>query len=715
MTQLQKRTLSDGLILGLLSVVLLFVPGFKTLDYYFSAAVSLPLAAAVGGSAIVTFFLPGDLRHNIYKGIIHDTILTLIPLVIVLFGSIFNGLCNPLYSLGFYLMAPVSSAIFAWGVGIGMAGIFRNKRAAFIGFYVLLIASFLENAAYFYFQPQVFFYNPFLGFFPGPIYETAIRIGGPYIAYRLVTTAFAALCATGGLWSTGRSVLRRASVAVIVALIVPLALLSGAYLGFRPRLQEVRQVLNHRIACENIVLRYSPKTSPAYARFVLKDAVARWHDLQRYFHVRDHRRITVYLYPDTETSRRLTGTASVDVAKVWLGQVHITPYQPGDIILEHELAHCFAARFSGTFLHIPIDGLVPRLDLTEGMAVAAAFDSTPLSPHEWSAAMLAGGHVTDPRDLAGFAGFATAAPTKAYIVAGSFMRFLHDHYGAKVVESVYRKGNYSAIPGGVDAAVKAWVRFLSTYKVPRQFADRAEQIATASGVLHARCLTGRSRLKQGLKAAFRHGRLKEALDLTRRLYELSPTPRLRAFEALLQVLAGDLQAGAMYLSGQYQPSADPDVISLAMSIAAPLIRTPADLMDLLPPRTVVGGVDWSDVALKQCMAAEAGPFYGNVMRSVYMPPVSTSGDFVFGPCTAYALARKMLDRGRFARGCALLPDPSLLPTHFQRFDAYISKAWCLFVNNEYRPDLLKAMHKEAIYEGERMAARKIETYSRPRP
>jgi len=681
------------------------VPGFNTLDYHFSAAVSVPLAAAVGGMAIVSFF---QNPRVLGKGLWYSLVFSVIPLAISLVGSSFNGLCNPLYSLGFYVTGPLASVIFAWGLAIGFSGLTNNKKTAFTGFYAFLIASFMENAAYFYFQPTVAFYNPFLGFFPGPIYETAVRIGPAYIWFRVLTTAFAILCAYAGLYLNARKAWLRLLAGVALAGLVPVFLLLGASLGYRPRVQEVRKVLSQELRQGNITLRYSPKTDPKYAKAVLMDANARWHDLETYFQTNDHRAITVYLYPDTRTSKRLTGTAKVDVAKVWLNQVHITPYRMGDVILEHELAHCFAARFSDTFLKIPFDGLIPRMDLTEGMAVAAAFDSTPLSPHEWAAAMNASGHVTDPRSFGGFVGFATAAPTKAYIVVGSFMRFLHDTYGARAIETVYRQGNYSSLPEDTRLVVRKWLRFLARYKVPSRFVDRAGQMATASGTLHAKCLTERSRLKTDLRQAFKKGRISMAMRLAKRLYLIASTPRLHAFIVLLRMLRGDVRAATDFLD--IVPSNDPDVVSIAMSIASPLINSPVDLMDLLPVRVSLSGSDWSEVFLKQCMAVEAGPFYGDVIKATYLP--ESYDGLLFGPCSSYAVASAMLRHGLFTRGCELLPDPADLPVHFLRFDAYMSKAWCLFAKGEYHPELLNAMHKEAIYEGERMATQNIDDYTK---
>lgn len=704
---LQKRAWSDGALLFFLSAVLQFLPGFNTLDYHFSAAVSVPLAAAVGGIAITGFFYTGSRGTNLVRGLWYALALAGIPLAISLVGSLFSGLCNPLYSLGFYVMGPLASAIFAWGTAIGWAGLTNNKKAAFIGFYALLIASFVENALYFYFQPAVAFYNPFLGFFPGPIYETAVRIGTAYTWFRIITTIFALLCMSAGLWLNHRRAWRWLG-AIALAGLIPLFLWLGASLGYRPRIQEVRHVLSQELRHNNITLRYSPRTPTQYAKAVLMDATARWHGLEDYFQVQDHRNITIYLYPDTKTSKRLTGTAKVDVAKVWLNQVHITPYTLGDVILEHELAHCFAARFSDTFLKIPFDGIVPRMDLTEGMAVSAAFDSTPLSPHEWAAAMNASGHITDPRAFEGFVGFATAAPAKAYIVVGSFMRFLHDRYGAKAIETVYRQGNYRGLPKDMHILVREWLRFLAHYRVPPQFLARAGQMATAKGTLHARCLTGRSRLKEDLGRAFKQGDTSRAISLAKRLYHMVPTPRLHAFIVMLRALQGDTGAAAAFLAA-YRPEADPDVVSMAMSIASPLIWSPVGLMDLLPVHAAISGPGWSDVMLKQCMAVESGPFYGDVIRELYRPDASTP--IIFGPCTAYALARVLLNRTHFESGCRLLPQPAKLPGSM-RFDAYLRKAWCLFANGQYRPALLQAMRKQAAYEGERMAAQNITDYTK---
>ena len=108
-----------------------------------------------------------------------------------------------------------------------------------------------------------------------------------------------------------------------------------------------------------------------------------------------------------------------------------------------------------------------------------------------------------------------------------------------------------------------------------------------------------------------------------------------------------------------------------------------------------------------CAAGETDVVFPELVRAVTL-----WGEFrPNGPCGAYLMAASLFDRGQVTQACDIDLDPGVLPGHFQRFNAWMIRAWCLFVSGQRDQDVLDNLNRDALYEGERRAARKIGGYT----
>ena len=81
--------------------------------------------------------------------------------------------CNLLAGLGFYALLPVGTVLFAAPAGV-LAGLAFPRRGRLVAF-LLPLVSVLWTLARLYADPAVFAFDPFGGYFPGPIYDEALR------------------------------------------------------------------------------------------------------------------------------------------------------------------------------------------------------------------------------------------------------------------------------------------------------------------------------------------------------------------------------------------------------------------------------------------------------------------------------------------------------------------------------------------------------------
>ena len=326
-----------------------------------------------------------------------------------------------------------------------LAGVLvRSPGWASAAWTLVFVASFVRPLADLLAQPAVFFHAPFLGWFPGPIYDVRLEIATPYLAYRALCLFVAV-----ALWSLADALAgpglepridRRARAWVLPAAALGVAFGLAAHaggFGFRVTRADVERELAGQAANDACVIRYHPSESPTRMALLLFDCRFRVRQAEAFFGVPEGPPVRVYLYPDDDAKARLMGARHVEVAKPWLGEVHLAALQPGDPVLGHEIAHVVAGRLAPGLLHLPVRlGVVPDMARVEGLAVACAFADDGPSPHEWSLAMEMAGVSPDLEGLLGTASFLYAAPARAYTVTGSFIAFLRDVHGEDALRAV---------------------------------------------------------------------------------------------------------------------------------------------------------------------------------------------------------------------------------------------------------------------------------------
>jgi ABC-type enterochelin transport system permease subunit len=104
----------------------------------------------------------------------------------VSFAAIFVPNCDYPAGLLFFAMGPVMGALYMAAVGLLLAVMLPRKWAT-LCVILWLLSTAAWNLWLFYATPQVFAYNPVLGFYSGTIYDEVIELTPTYLAYRVNT------------------------------------------------------------------------------------------------------------------------------------------------------------------------------------------------------------------------------------------------------------------------------------------------------------------------------------------------------------------------------------------------------------------------------------------------------------------------------------------------------------------------------------------------
>lgn len=387
------------------------------------------------------------------------------PLLLISLNALRVRNCDYFEGLAFYAMIPLLGSVYGASLGLLVGRALPRHHAARRLIAVLVILGHLASTLWrLYFEPPIFAYDHLWGHFAGSLYDEVIRIDAAMVAWRIGTVLrIAAIAGVLTVWVWAKSPKRRV---VIVALLATLLFgydaILGARFGYRLSHRELEHALPMRIERPGLVLHFSAQTPRDQALAITADHAFRLATLTARLDVHPTQPITSYVYESAATKGRLIGARHTVITKPWLRELHLHAPQPADPILAHELVHVVAAELATGPLAISARfELLPNVGLTEGLAEA-------LSPPRGDLDLDAAAHsmrvlrlAPDVRDLFASLGFWRAAPSRAYVLAGSFVAYLMRTYGVIPVKAAYRDGDLdSALGASLDDLATQWEHYV---------------------------------------------------------------------------------------------------------------------------------------------------------------------------------------------------------------------------------------------------------------
>jgi len=376
---------------------------------------------------------------------------------------------------GFWLAISVPAILLGQMLAWGANALFRTRRRVQVAAVLLaILASAAAVLAHLALQPPIIGHQIFLGYFSGSIYDEALSLPTSLLWYRGMHLA-AVLAVLGGLEAVWR---RRVKMpmhwAILIALIAAASFATMAShrqdFGISITSDYVEEELGGRIETEHFIIFYPQTRAFIDARDRLaEDHEFRYAQLREFFEtdpVRDGK-IKSYVYRDPDQKGRLMGGRRTLVSKLWLHEMHILWSHYGDHRLTHELAHIFTEPFGAGPLHLSMQaGVGVNMGLVEGAATAADWPVQDLDPHQASAALRRLNLAPDIGGIVGATGFWTQSSGRAYILVGSFVRFLIDEYGVAKFKKAYPRGDFDgAYARSTAELVGEWERFVDAIEL----------------------------------------------------------------------------------------------------------------------------------------------------------------------------------------------------------------------------------------------------------
>jgi hypothetical protein len=318
-----------------------------------------------------------------------------------------------------------------------------------------------------YFSPQKRTVSILFGFLHGPIYDEWIPVDWGIVLSR---TMHALIAGVFIILARDHLAYRRYFAATAVAL---LALLSGWHAAKFPSVghgtARLESLFNKKLINKHLALHYiatdPTEPAPESVKRMFREAMFHLQDISRKLELSPSF-VKIYLYPDEDSKKIWFGAGDTDVTDVRGPSVHITLRPWPHPTLRHELVHALTAQLRWLGFH-------PNMAITEGLAVALDPQDRDLGLDPGVAAMVYSDRLPNLNRLFGFTFWLESGP-RAYTVAGSLIRYVMEHHGAKAGRSLFEGKSFAAATGEpMDVLIANWQeRVLKS--LPK---SRAEMIA----------------------------------------------------------------------------------------------------------------------------------------------------------------------------------------------------------------------------------------------
>ena len=563
------------LILLLFSIICTQIPLFNYLGFEFSAVLAL-LGGFCSGIIVISEWNRQKEHAGVvrfYRSVSLLTLLLLVPPILILIANaLFVKNCSMSQGLLLVALLAVPAVLFTNALALAVVVLFKRWQKTIYTALVLAVLSHILIRTFA--TPQIFAFNPILGFFPGITYDESLNVTGRLALYRVGTIAAAALIVLCADLLMKRKAKQHLPSAQLFAGSLGIVIIMGLFyfsneLGFSSSERYIASVLGGVDSTEHFVI-YYPKN-------VLSDEKAHelallhefyYWSLMRELRVVPTRRIHSFVYASAEQKGRLMGAAGTDVSKPWLWQLHINL---GDVdgALKHELVHVMAAEFGFPILRVSVNS-----GLIEGLAVAVERVEYDETLHRLAAGIFALGLQPDMESLFSVTGFMQVHGATSYVLAGSFCRYLIDRYGMRRFKWLYRTGSFAALYNrDFGQLVREWKRYLAEPRPSGSDLYKAAYLFQRPSIFGKECARVIANLNMRTRELMREGKYEEAVTLSQRSLDLTTSP-----EAIFQ------HAQSLFRSGNFEET---------IRFSSKAMNDSAIAHVLLPLYLTIGDAYWS--------------------------------------------------------------------------------------------------------------------------
>ena len=423
----------SALVLFLFNLALTQISLLKTFGYEFAAANGLILVIISGLYTIKSLSDRGNQISDLIEALF---ILSVIPIIVIIINSILTMFCSFWDGLIFYVLIVYTSIIFGTAVAYIINLYLRRLKKTVFLLIIFLIA--LIPIIEIYFQPQVYFYSPLIGFFPGNIYDEGLSPDLKLLTHQIIISLFSGFIIN--LFFVQRNLVvkyKYVFLTSILFIVIVFQFFSPTF-GYSTSFSKLENILINKMESDRLCLYYDD-ISKNEAQYIFLNQEYYYSEILKALNTNPSKKINVYLFNNRQQKKEVFGAGNADVAKPWQYAIYISA-DSWERTLKHELVHIFTAEF-GVGLFKLSSGFNPAL--IEGVAEAIEGTNDEMSVMDVTSLAFNYNHKINLTSLFSGFNFFKSNSSLAYTYSGAFIKYLIGKYGIEKVKVFYGNGDFN--------------------------------------------------------------------------------------------------------------------------------------------------------------------------------------------------------------------------------------------------------------------------------
>lgn len=362
--------------------------------------------------------------------------------------------CSFSDGLLFYIIITFPSVIV--GLSVGVLAVTYSKRfhksLSLLILFILVMIPILEI----YFYPQIYFYSPLIGYFPGNIYDEGLSPDWKLFLHQVLISLYFLILPYIYFKRDGNIVTQKKKILVVIIIVPIIFQFIAPELGFVTTYKKLESQLSKRVSSDNFILHYSSADSTE-AKFIALNQEYYFQAIKKTLKLVPTKKINIYLFDSRKQKKELFGAGNADVAKPWQYSIYISK-DSWQQSLKHENAHIFSSEFGWSIFKVAknfnaasiegfaqaIEGTYDELDIND--LVSLAYN------HNYS---------IDLKELFNGINFFKSNSLLSYNYSGAFYDFFIREYGIEKVKLFYQSGNFEmAFNDDVKTAFRKYIEQL---------------------------------------------------------------------------------------------------------------------------------------------------------------------------------------------------------------------------------------------------------------
>lgn len=498
------------LLIGL-RLIFLRIPLLKNLDLEISIVYALIFSFVSGGGTI--YFERKN--KNLLRFISGLIIIQLLVFVIFIFIELLVCDCPLTNGIFFFPLFSITVTVFWSSVSILVINLFDK----FILLILLLVYFFFLAYSLFeyYFEPQLFLYNPLIIFFPGLVYNDFFELNSSILIYCIslligsLSILFLYLLKTKiRLNQNSQNQLK-----IIPIIVYSLLFAISNQIGLSTDQLKLKSHFSTQINDGRIKIYFESNNISKITQLIfLEKTKFHFNQLSQQLKY-DIPDVEIFIFNSDESKKRMLGDEKADFTKPWLNQIYVTT-NSFDQTIKHELAHIFLGKCTNNLFKIAADF---NLTLIEGGAMALEWEWLENEPLYYAALINKFLFPVNPEKLFNTYSFITNLSSISYIYSGSFIKHLIDKYGIEKFLVFYRTNDfYLSYQNDLQNEIRVFQNKLEV--IPLSFEDSLKALVLFGGksMFYNNCPRSFARLSKEGQNLFIQKNFNEAEQIFLKLY-----------------------------------------------------------------------------------------------------------------------------------------------------------------------------------------------------